>query len=142
MRFIIIFTSILRLAAGCVGYRIKYIYICDDRYDVRRRSVVKAVMLLPGLEAPEGGNMRGIYGLLAGLRCWHCYCCCLGGFRLDCPFWDLLLFVLLWPVVIPVFLMGFIGVCCVRKWSWQFLVRSVSSFQCSLGDFYRCVLRP
>ena len=53
-----------------LDYRIKYIYIyiyiyiCDGRYDVRRRSVEKAVMLLPGLEAPEGGNIRGIYGCL------------------------------------------------------------------------------
>ena len=56
-------------------------------YDVLCWSVEKAVMLLPGLESPEGGNIRGIYGVLAGLRCWYCYCC-LGGFRLDCPFWD------------------------------------------------------
>ena len=47
-----------------LDYRIKYIYICDGRYDVRRWSVEKAVMLLPGLEAPEGGNIRGIYGCL------------------------------------------------------------------------------
>ena len=36
-----------------LDYRRKYIYICGGRYDVRRWSVEKVVMLLPGLEAPE-----------------------------------------------------------------------------------------
>ena len=89
-------------------------------YVVLSWSCRKAVMRLPGLEAPEGGNICGIYGVPVGLRCWYCYCC-LGDFRLGCPFWDfLLLFVLLWPVVIPVSLRWFFGLCCVRKWSWQF----------------------
>jgi len=32
-------------------------------------SCVRAVMRLPDLEAPEGGNICGIYGLSAGLHC-------------------------------------------------------------------------
>ena len=83
-------------------------------------SCLRAVMRLPDLEASEGGNVCGVYGLPAGFRCWSRHCC-LGGFRLGCPFRDfLLLFVLLWPVVIPVSLRWFFSVCCVRKRSWQF----------------------
>ena len=38
-------------------------------YVVLSWSCRKAVMRLPGLEAPEGGNICGIYGVPAGLRC-------------------------------------------------------------------------